>query len=455
MHASGLVCMKSTDSVIRAWNLNGLAIRAAQSLGLHLRDTTSSISPTERMMRARIWYSIKSLESMLTVITGRPSMINDEDCTVPIVHALSEEPAPSVRDTSPSEVSTAMDFSTQRSSSSMSEPSQSALKMKVLEQCKTPVASTYFLHYTELCALAKEVVGDLYHPKIRQCKWFEVQTKMDRFNKRLHQWQDSLSPMFKVIAKSADSEIESCRIALLILFHSTSTIINRPCLCRIDERMGVQSSASKNRNHGFANTCVESARHILDLILNEPESTILHQGVTWWMLLHHLKRALTVILLELAFRAEHMPAEAAAILGQAKKAVAWLRWLGSSSPMARCTWISMSKLLYPAALKVGGDTSDIAILPESLQYEMQRFGRATQLQQLRPYDAAGYPNLFQPLGMYGTAEGQYFGDLAARSELDQFGFDSWQGHDEQMNFDGGELYYDSGMLGGAGGPGGR
>ena len=107
---------------------------------------------------------------------------------------------------------------------------------------------------------------------------------------------------------SPDSEVDSCRIALLLLFHSTSTIINRPCLCR--ERMGDQSSTSKNRNRGFANNRVVSAQHI-DLILNEPESTILHQGVTWWMLLRHLKRALTVILLALAFRAEYMPADAA------------------------------------------------------------------------------------------------------------------------------------------------
>ena len=458
MHANGLARINSTDSIIRAWNLTGLAIRAAQSLGLYLRDTTSSLSPAERMTRARIWYSIKALESMLTVITGRPSMVNDEDCTVPILHALSEELAPSVSGTSPSEASGEMDCSTRRSSSSMSESSSSAFKMRILEQCKTPIASTYFMHYTELCALAKEVVGDLYHPKIRQCKWSEVQAKMDRFNKRLHQWQESLHPMFGATAKSADSEVESCRIALLILFHSTSTIINRPCLCRIDERMGDQSSASKNKNHGLANTCVESARRILDLILNEPESTILHQGVTWWMLLHHLKRALTVILLELSFRAEHMPANAASILGEAKKAVAWLRWLGSSSPMARCTWISMSKLLYPAALKVGGDTSDIAISPESFQYEMQHMGRATQPHNPRPYDRAGFPNLFQPLGMYGALEGQYFGDLAARSELDQFGLDSWQANDGQMHYDAGDLYYDFGMVGereGPGAPGGR
>ena len=106
----------------------------------------------------------------------------------------------------------------------------------------------------------------------------------------------------------------------------------------------------------------------------------------------------------------------------------------------------MSKLLYPAALKVGGDTSDIAIAPESLQYEMQHMGRASQLHNPRPYDnMAGSPHLFQPLGMYGAAEGQYFGDLAARSELDQFGLDSWQVNDEQMNYDGGGLYYDYGL----------
>ena len=111
----------------------------------------------------------------------------------------------------------------------------------------------------------------------------------------------------------------------------------------------------------------------------------------------------------------------------------------------------MSKLLYSAALKVGGDTSDIAIAPESFQFDMHGGSRAAQLHNPRPYDAAGTSNLFQPLGMYGAAEGQYFGDLAARSELDQFGLDSWRGRDENMTFDDTQLYYDSGILGEEGG----
>ena len=454
-YAHRLAYLRFIDGDDRAWNLNGLTIRAAQSLGLHLRDATTSISPTERMLRAQIWYSITSLESMLTVITGRPTMVNDRDCTVPLLHALSEEAIPETSNTSPSDMSatlSAMEFSTHRSPSATSESKRSSLKLRMLQQSKTPVESTYFMHYTELCALAKKIVGDLYRPEIRQYKWSEIQMKMDDYNKQLQRWRESLYPPFNVATKSADTETESCRAALLILFYSTSTIINRPCLCRLKERIPERSSSSKEKNRNFANNCIKSARSVLDLILNEPEATILHQGVTWWMLLHHLKRALTIVLLELAFRAEHMPADAASILSQAKRAVAWLRWLGNSSPTARRTWVSMSELLYSAAQKVGGDTSDIAIATDTFPDGVHDNSGEHRYQQPAQYDMA-YHHVFEPQGLYGGGEGQNFGDLAARSELDQFGFNSWQLPDEQMQFGENDLYYDPAMLG-RGGTGG-
>ena len=462
----------------RAWNLNGLAIRSAQSLGLHLRDITSSLSPTERRLHAQIWFAIISLETMLTVMTGRPSMINDRDCSVSIAHALAEEErSPSA--TSPSDVShrtSAMDFGTQASSGGTSEAGQGSVKGHILEYSTTPVASTYFMHYTEVCALAKEVVGELYRPGIRQLKWSVIQNKIENFDKRLLQWRESFLPPFNVAAASRDPEIESCRVALRILFHSTRTIINRPCLCRLEDRIADQSSLSKQKNRGSANKCVDAARSVLDLILNKPESTVLHHGVMWWMLLHHLKRALTVLLLELAFRAEHMPANAADILAQAKQATAWLSGLGRSSPTARRTWITMSRLLYPAAQKVGGDTSDIVAAPEAMssgssldsRHQHQHHPHHPHQQQPPlqpgPYDG-GNPNLFTAFRGYG-GEGQYSGDLAARSELDQFGFlreeggmgsffpmGGGEGEDHEQMAYGGDQYFD--FSGDGGGQQGR
>ena len=402
-------------------------------------------------------------------------MINDRDCSVRISHALAEgEPSPSV--SSPSDVShgtSAMEYGTPASSHKLSEPAHASVKGFLLEHSTTPVASTYFMHYTEVCALAKEVVGELYHPGIRQLKWNMVRAKIENFDKRLLQWRESLYPPFNVAA-SEDPEIESCRVALRILFHSCRTIINRPCLCRLD-RIADQSSASKQKNRSSANKCVDAARAVLDLILNRPESTVLQNGVMWWMLLHHLKRALTVLLLELAFRAEHMPANAADILAQAKQAVVWLSGLSRSSPSARRTWITMTRLLFPAAQKVGGDTSDIVAAPEAMfngptfdpqqhpQHPLPHPQQPPLQPGMGPYDVMN-PHMFtQPRGYGG--EGQYFGDLTARSELDQFGFlreeggvgsffpmGGGEGDDQHHMAYGGDQYLDFGGDGSGQGP---
>jgi len=152
------------------------------------------------------------------------------------------------------------------------------------------------------------------------------------------------------------------------------------------------------------------------------------------MLLHHLKRALIVLLLELSFRAEHMPADAAELLTEAKAAVNWLRHIGFSSPSAKHTWVTLSRLLHQAAQKVGGDTADIATSPED-PMAAQEFGMDFRSgdgfspsgaeQPSGAYDPND-PKIFPPLGLNGGFPqgqgGQCFGDLAATSEWDEFGF---------------------------------
>lgn len=312
-----------------------------------------------------------------------------------------------------------MDIETREISSSTSGLNEGSTNSSLggfTEISLTPVAARFFVHYTNVCALAKEVVGELYRPGIREKKWSEIQTIMSNFDRRLINWRDRLEPPFDNAEASSDPETETCRIALRIAFHSTRTIINRPCLCRIDHRIANQSRPSKETNRDFANKCVDSARAVLRLVLYKPDSIILRRGATWWMLLHHLKRALTVSLLELAFRAEHKPANADDILGEARDAIEWLRWHSASSPTARRTWVTMSRLLHLAAKKVGGDTADIIMAQEE-----QSIDDPPIPQQQQPQPASGM-EVVDPFEMYGSGKGQYFGDLTARSDLDQFGF---------------------------------
>ena len=284
--------------------------------------------------------------------------------------------------------------------------------------------------------LAKEVMGDLYYPGIRKKKQPDIRRIIDRFDRRLFEWKDGVNAPLDTASPSVDTETESCRVALRLLFHSTRIIINRPCLCKIKERMQEQSSTFKRQSLSSANKCVQSARATLTLIIYKPEATIIREGTTWWMLLHHLKRSLTVLLLELAFRAEHMPSEADEILAEAKAAVNWLHHMGKSSLDARHTCSHMRKLLRLAAQKVGGDTSDIMTTEEEEEEEeedQEEEGEEAAAplrsgQEQRPladYVNAG-PGAYPIGGPYGEPDSQeqwqYYLDLTARNELDDFGF---------------------------------
>lgn len=408
----------------RAWNLSGLAIRSAQALGLHLKDVSDSINTETKEFRAYNWFALLTLESMLTLMTGRPTMINPRDCSVIIPSALAEGKSPtSTRSSSesPDQRST-MENEPLTSSPGMSDSGQGVYFDRMMKHHTSHPAAIYFVHYVEICELAKKAVGELYQPGIRKKKWSEIQSKIESFDKGLFEWKDGVKPPFNVASPSLDPETESCRVALRILFHSTRTIINRPCLCRIWERIRDQSSSSEEMNRTMAKRCVDSARATLSLILHKPDSTVLHEGTMWWMLMHHLKRALTVLLLELAFRAEHMPSEADKIFAQAKGAVNWLNYMGGSSPEARRSWSNMRRLLRLAAQKVGGDTSDIMTSSEE---EAAPGHLGHQQPPLATYGNANQRTL-PPHGRYGgptpQEQWQYYGDLNARNELDQFGF---------------------------------
>jgi hypothetical protein len=70
-----------------AWNIIGLAIRIAQSTGLHrqlhenqILDTGSREYRRDVILDARIWWACYCLEKMMALESGRPSCIQDSEC---------------------------------------------------------------------------------------------------------------------------------------------------------------------------------------------------------------------------------------------------------------------------------------------------------------------------------------------------------------------------------------
>ncbi|RFU30531.1 hypothetical protein B7463_g5824, partial [Scytalidium lignicola] len=64
------------------WHWLGAAISLAQTLGMHRSTANSRMSPRQRSMWKRIWWSIYVRDRHATAALGRPCRINDEDCDV-------------------------------------------------------------------------------------------------------------------------------------------------------------------------------------------------------------------------------------------------------------------------------------------------------------------------------------------------------------------------------------
>ena len=129
--------------------------------------------------------------------------------------------------------------------------------------------------------------------------------------------------------------------------------IHRPCLCRLDRRIPAQSVKSREFNRAAAASCVDAARDMLQMLPDEPNAVGLNRIGPWWCLIHYLVQATVVLLLELSFRANHMPEEAENIFDGAQKAVRWLHNLGEENYSARRAWALCNSMLRECAPKVG------------------------------------------------------------------------------------------------------
>ncbi|KAK9364506.1 fungal-specific transcription factor domain-containing protein [Lipomyces kononenkoae] len=71
------IYLQSTEHATRLWNVVGLAIRAAQGLGLHSNEASVHLkSQLDREMCRRVWHTCVLLDRLIAMTFGRPTMIS-------------------------------------------------------------------------------------------------------------------------------------------------------------------------------------------------------------------------------------------------------------------------------------------------------------------------------------------------------------------------------------------
>ncbi|KAL8697407.1 MAG: hypothetical protein Q9224_002336 [Gallowayella concinna] len=328
----------------QAWKLCGFAIRCSQGLGMHLKNTTPDMAESQKSIRLAIWFSVLSLERTLAVITGRPSIVRDLDCTATL-------PSTGVVDPD-------VHLLTRNSRDQAESTWQGTQGPAVI------MDPNFFLRYVELTSLADSVLSSLYSASIRHVKWQQLQSTIQELDLKLSTWNTTLPEPFYTEPTRQTPEQNTARIAVGMLFHSTRIIINRPCLCRLDYRIDHQSNNSDSINVASANRCIASARATLALIPDEPDMALIYQGPLWWMGFHHLKRTAAVLILGVMFLCGHPSAAAADVLLDSKKAINWLYAMGRFSSPAHSAWVTLSRLFLRTAQSTGGDVSGAVIAEE-------------------------------------------------------------------------------------------
>ncbi|KAF3398019.1 hypothetical protein F1880_006501 [Penicillium rolfsii] len=128
--------LQSTDYSHQCWICTGLAIRNAQSLGIHLPQTIANIRiPSERQLARKIWHGCVLMDRVISMTFGRPAMISKASSgAVPLPVTVDDE-----------FISTA----------SPAEPSQPAGR---------PSMMAFYAKTLELYEIMNEVLLSLYKP---------------------------------------------------------------------------------------------------------------------------------------------------------------------------------------------------------------------------------------------------------------------------------------------------
>ena len=367
--------------LLRSWTVCGIAIRHATALGLHVRSEAKELSDADKEFRVRLWWSLYSLERVLDELTGRPSCISDREISTPLPINVDEadfrrdrvlyENRPTLHDPgrgkakfaeaellTPQESTSPSKVSSQHSGSPLASTPLASFSFPMI---RLPVtSSTYFIYRTQLSIICHEILAQLYSASLVKAKWSGVQDEIRRVDARLLQWKSSLPEELDFSSKTPTQTrgYEIHRTSLSMFYNSSRMILFRPCLCH-GRRIERQSERSKSFDANAAITCIQSARNIIAALPNIEEPKRLYLITAWWDTIHYIIEAASVLMLELAYRAEHLPSQAEDILTDSKTAVMWLRAMSDQSIAARKGWEIFDNLLGLVAPRVGGNTGNM------------------------------------------------------------------------------------------------
>lgn len=282
----------------RAWLVMGTAMRFASALGLHVRNEDPTASLTKKELLVRIWWSLYSLERLLSVLTGRPSVIVDSNCSVPIPIAVPEE---LLANNATEMHRLRSEISTTPASSPITNLSFANMTPPATMRANRATAhsGSFFNATIQLRIITQSILTSLYSAGTMIRSLELVHQDMVKLGQSLDQWARSLPPEFDFQNLSTQSHQRE-RTMLALYFRSAKILLTRPCIGGLGHSSTDQVFLAPFARR-MASICIESAKSVLDDLVDQPDPRYLFEYGPWWCIVHHLMQALSVFLLALVF----------------------------------------------------------------------------------------------------------------------------------------------------------
>ena len=248
----------------------GIALRHAQAAGLHLRHEDPSMSPKRKKALAQIWWSLYSIECVLTCITGRPRTVSAIDCTVPPPGAKGTELDSSSRETT--------------TSAAIRQASESSTGESMIKTSVDP----FDVAYVRIDILMDKILSGLYSAQKSAKSWKAAQKEIASLSDDLEAW--ALHSLVRgpatATAATSESNLSREQVLLYIYYHNAKICITRPCLCRLDLRIKGQSEQSTRFNQKSAEACIGAALDLTSMLPDPPDPVWFYGHGPWWCAVH-------------------------------------------------------------------------------------------------------------------------------------------------------------------------
>jgi hypothetical protein len=309
---------------------------------------------------------------MLNVITGRPSCIVDGACTTPVPIPFDEN------DFQKPEAAQMLGNHSRKgswihewnpSSSTLPSPSQAGDNATDTAVVKSetgttdwlkslpPSMSLYFFHLASLASISKRANMKLYSSEAMQAPWASIEFTIQSLTLEVNAWLATLPESYDFSLLPDSPNLVAQKTGLAFAYYSIKISVSRPCLCQLEkdcQTEGIYEFCSKT-----AAECVDAATQMINILPETMEAQMLYKVSPWWCTLHYIMQATTVLLLELSFRAEHVPERAVEVSQALKKAVKWLFELSHSGDSAHRAWKLCDGYLRNIAQPLNLDISDL------------------------------------------------------------------------------------------------